>query len=318
MIDEVTLQINTSPGDVNYAALTIPALVANHLDLKKRLLIVDCCRPQKTKLIDPDKKFPQHIFDEKVKKIIKISEDLLKDKVITDVYYLFPNDPLFKKIAKKYLNNMYDCTHAAGGTANMSYWAGIELTTTKYVLHYDGDIILHQKEGYSWIEEAKSLMEKEESAIMAVPRLSPPIPNSGLPSYNEGRKFVSHEKYWLNDWFSTRHFLLNKDKLNNFLPLVRGKVKLELLIRKYGKRAFPIDPEILLFKSLGPRGCKRLMLKNNNAWVTHPTDKPESFIKIVGKIISEVGKCNFPIEQQGYENIDLEAWIKFIGNKEIG
>ncbi len=317
MIDEVTLQINTSPGDVNYAALTIPAIVANHLDLKKRLLIVDCCRPQKTKLVDPDKKFPQHIFDEKVKKIVKISEDLLKDNVVTDVYYLFQNDPLFKKLAKKYLNNLYDCTHAAGGTANMSYWAGIELTTTKYVLHYDGDIILYQKKGYSWVEEAKNLMEMEDTAIMAVPRLSPPIPNLDLPSYHEGRKFISQEKYWLNDWFSTRHFLLNKDKLDKFLPLVRGKVKVELLLRKYGKRAFPIDPEVLLFKSLSPRGAKRLMLKNENAWITHPTDKPERYITILKDIISKVNSNKVPKGQIGYENIDLEAWIDFIKDSDV-
>lgn len=315
MIDEVTLQINTSPGDVNYASLTIPALVANHIDIKKRLLIVDCCRPQKTKLVEPDIKFPIHIFNEKVKKIIEISEELLKNNVVTDVYYLFPNDPLYKKIAEKYLDNLYDCTHSAGGTANMSYWAGIELSKTKFVLHYDGDIILYQKEGYSWVEEAKNLMASEENVLIAVPRLSPPIPNLDLPSYHEGRKFASLEKYWVNDWFSTRHFLLNKEKLNDFLPLVRGKVRLELLVRKYGNRAFPIDPEMLLFKSLGPRGCKRLMLKNDNAWIIHPLNKPDAFIKILKNIMSEVGKGKFPLEQQGYENINLEAWEKFISEQ---
>lgn len=317
MSNEVTLQINISPGDVNYAALTVPALVSNHRDIKKRLLIIDCCRPQRTKLVDPDLKFPIHIFDKNVKKITEISEELLRNNIVTDLYYLFPNDPLYKRLSEKYLDNIYHCTHAAGGTANMSYWAGIELVETKYVLHYDGDIILYQKVGYSWVEEATKLMENQENVIMAVPRLSPPIPNSDLPSYSEGRQNISYEKYWLNDWFSTRHFLLNKDKLNDFLPLVRGKVKLELLLRKYGKRAFPIDPEILLFKSLGTRGCKRLMLKNNNAWVTHPANKPEVFIKVVEQIIAEVSHGDFPIEQQGLENIDLAAWVKFIRIKKI-
>lgn len=315
MIDEVTLQINLSPGDINYAALTVPALVANHRDIKKRLLIVDCCRPQKTKLVDPDRKFPIHIFDEKVRKITDISENLLKNNIVTEVRYLFPNDPIFKELSKKYLNNIYDCTHAAGGTANMSYWAGIELIKTKYVLHYDGDIILHQKDGYSWVNEALNYMAMEEGIIAAVPRLSPPINNSDLPSLNEGRPLLSFEKYWLNDWFSTRHFLLDKAKLNNYLPLVRGKVKLELLLRKYGRRAFPIDPEILLFRSLGSRGCKRLMLKNEGAWLIHPTDKPDRFIEIIKDIIIEVAKGNYPAQQSGCENIDIDAWIKFLLNR---
>lgn len=315
MMDDVTLQINVSPGDINYAALTIPALVANHLDIKERLLIVDCCRPQKTKLIDPDREFPIHIFNKKVKKIIEISKQLLKDKIVSEVIYLYPNDPLFKEISKKYLNNQYNCTHSAGGTANMSYWAGIELSKTKFVLHYDGDMILYQKKGYSWAEEALNLMETEKNVIIAVSRLSPPIPNSDLTLFYEGRQSTSFGKYWLDDWFSTRHFLLNKDKFQNFLPLVRGKIILELLLRKYGRRAFPIDPEILLFKSLGSRGCKRLILKNENAWVTHPYDKPDRYIAIIKDMIYEISNGAFPEAQQGYENIDLDAWEKFIGRK---
>ncbi|GGE44421.1 hypothetical protein EV200_101227 [Pedobacter psychrotolerans] len=316
MINQVTLQINISPGDINYAGLTIPALVANHSDIKKRLLIVDCCRPQKTKLVDPDLKFPIHNFEKNVEKIIEISKKLLKDNIVTEVHYLYHDSPLFKVVSKKYLNNLYDCTHAAGGTANMSYWVGIELCNSKYVLHYDGDIILYQKSDYSWVEEALSLMLKEENVIIAVPRLAPPPNEIDYPSYQEGREITSFEKFWINDWFSTRHFLLDKEKLNSFLPLVIGKVKVELLLRKYLRRAFPIDPEMLLFKSLGRRGCKRLILKNKNAWITHPADKPENFLRNVKKIISEVKQGNFPLEQMGYENINLDAWINFIENKE--
>lgn len=315
MENDITLQINISPGDINYASLTVPALVSNHLDIKKRLLVVDCCRPQSTKLFNADVKFPREIFDARVKKILTICENLLENGVVTEVYHLFPDDPIIKKLSKKYLDNLYDCTHAAGGTANMSYWAGIELSKSKYVLHYDGDIILYQKPGYSWVNEAVNLMKQLKSTIIAVPRLSPPIPNSDLPSYQEGRKIETLDDCWLNDWFSTRHFLLDKEKLNNYLPLVRGKVKLELLLRKYGRRAFPIDPEILLFKSLSSKGCSRLMLKNANAWITHPAEKPIAFIEILKEIISEVKFGNFPDSQIGYENIQLNAWVDFIKKK---
>ncbi len=315
MMIDVTLQINLSPGDVNYAALTVPALVSNHFDIKERLLVVDCCRPQKTKLVNPDLKFPKEIFEKRVKKIIEISEKLLQDNVVTKVHYLFPDDPLYKSLSKKYLNNLYDCTHSAGGTANMSYWAGIELCTTKYVLHYDGDIILYQKRDYSWVNEALSYLNKQKDALIAVPRLSPPFKDTEHPSAQEGRPYTTFDNYWLNDWFSTRHFLIDKEKLHNYLPLVRGKVKIELLLRKFGQRAFPIDPEMLLFKSLSARGCKRLMLKSKDAWITHPTDKPASYIEILDKIIGEVSKGNFPDEQEGYENINLDAWRKFIETK---
>jgi len=65
MFQDINLQINTSPGDISYAAITIPEIVKKHTDISLRLLVVDCCRPQSTKLVDADKKFPKDIFDEK-------------------------------------------------------------------------------------------------------------------------------------------------------------------------------------------------------------------------------------------------------------
>ena len=72
-LNEVTLQVNISPGDLAYAEQTIPFLLANHPDIKNRLLIVDCCRPQKTKLLDPDTKFPLEVFNQRVEQLIKMT-----------------------------------------------------------------------------------------------------------------------------------------------------------------------------------------------------------------------------------------------------
>jgi hypothetical protein len=52
---DVTLQINLSPGDIAYAELTLPALVQAHrANVDEVLAIVDRCRPQKTKIVDPE------------------------------------------------------------------------------------------------------------------------------------------------------------------------------------------------------------------------------------------------------------------------
>ena len=317
LLTAITLQINVSPGDVRYADLTVPAIVKQHQNIEKRLLIVDCCRPQKTKLVNPDVRYPKLIFDENVKKIVAIAEKLLKDGIVTSVYYLKPEDPLINQLAKKYLRNFYNCTHSAGGTANMSYWAGIELVTTKYVLHYDGDMLLYQAPGYNWVTEAKQLMDQDENAVISVPRLCPPIKdNLNIPSFHEGRKFIEKPTHWLNDWFSTRQFLLDKTKFDKYLPLPRGSVALQLLARKYGKRAFPIDPEILMFKSLGPRNAKRLVLKNESAWLLHPTDKGPDFIAILPKLISTIAQGKFPSSQVGFEDLKLNDWVTYFSEQD--
>lgn len=315
MSNNVTLQINASPGDINYAALTIPAIVKQHSDIPNRLLVVDCCRPQSTKLIDADKKFPKNVFAEKVVMIKAIAKNLLDQKVVTEVCFLEEESDLFEELSKKYLNKVYKTTHGAGGTANMSYWAGIDIPKSKYVLHYDCDIIIYQSNGYKWVDEALQYFNNDKNIVMAVPRLCPPLKNRNLPSAREGRPFFTEKNYWVNDWFSTRHFLLDKDRLEKYLPLVRGKVLIELLLRKYGRRAFPIDPEILLFKSIGSRGGKRMILKNEKCWITHPLNKPPQYLSILNELISSVSNGSYPIEQEGEENINMEAWVEFLENK---
>jgi hypothetical protein len=317
MMHNTTLQINLSPGDVNYANLTVPALINHHRNIKDRLLVVDCCRPQKTKLVDPDTKYPLNIFQQNVERITAISEQFLKSGLVTDVYYLKPGDILFKHLSKKYLNGVYDCTHGAGGTANMGYWAGIELPRTKYVLHYDGDIILYQKPGYFWHEDALGYLNEAEDNVFATPRLCPPLAGAAIdmPSIQEGRPYTSHPGYWKNDWFSTRHFLADKEKLDRYLPLVRGKLRMELFVRKYGRRAFPLDPEIVLFRSLPPRGGRKITLKSLDAWITHPLNKPQSFLDILPQMISTVAEGKYPDEQRGHENIIPDAWINYLGKQ---
>jgi hypothetical protein len=310
-MNDVTLQINISPGDINYAHICITALVHQHSDIKKRLLVVDCCRPQKTKILDPELRFPAKKFEEDVEIICTIANRLLEEKIVSELYFLKPGDPIIDYLAGKYLRNLYKTTHSVGGTANMGYWVGFDKPDTKYLLHYDGDILLYQKTGYSWVLEAKKELETNADAIMAVPRLCPPI-NEDIPSLHEGRPFKSYNHYWANDWFSTRHFLMDKHRLEKYLPLVQGKVMMELLLRKYGKRAFPLDPEILLFKSIGGRGGKRLILKNEDAWLLHPVNKTQAYIDKLPLIISAISTGKYPVTQRGYENLNLDAWVKFV------
>jgi len=312
MNDNITLQINLSAGDINYAIHTVPALVEQHRDIEKRLLIVDCCRPQRTKLVDPEIKFPQEKFQKKVQTIIDISKELLEKRVVTDVYYLWPDDKLINTLSEKYLCGLYKTTHSAGATGNMSYWAALEIPDTRYVLHYDGDILLYQKTGYSWVNEAIECMNKYPQAVMTVPRLCPPVGGASAPSLHEGRPYKSFDDHWENDWFSTRHFLCDKYILRQYLPLVRGKLMFELLLRKYGRRAFPLDPEIVLFKSLSPRKAKRIILKNNNAWIMHPVDKSAEFVNVLPRIIPLIQQGIYPPAQAGYEDMKLSSWLAML------
>lgn len=311
--NNITLQINLSPGDVTYAQQTVPRLVEAHQSIKNRLLVVDCCRPQKTKIFDPDQRIPVHVFEHRVNLLLELVEDLRVKCAFTEVAFLHPNDKqLFKQLSLKYLDGLYECTHSAGGTANMSYWAALYFPKTRYILHFDGDILIHQKEGNDWVQDAIAFMKKDDSVVAAVPRLSPPDKNKNGREYVSRHIKFQNSEYWIDDWFSTRHFLIDNQRFESFLPLVRGRIKMELLLRKWLKRAFPRDPEILLFKTIGGNGGRRLILKNENVFLLHPTQKNDVFLRLLGRIMASVDKGLIPKDQEGKEDLDLDAWVNFL------
>ena len=121
----VTLQINLSPGDIRYAEVTVPRLIDQHRDdVAEVLLIVDCNRPGKTKIFDPDTRFTPQIFSERVAKIKGITQKLKASGAVDTVHYLEPDSSLYKEISKKYLRSLTSATHDYGGCALMAYLAG--------------------------------------------------------------------------------------------------------------------------------------------------------------------------------------------------
>lgn len=74
----VTLQINLSPGDIHYAHLTVPALVKAHRNsVDETVAIVDCCRPQKTKMSIPISNFPGKHLTRRLRRFARSQSKLL-------------------------------------------------------------------------------------------------------------------------------------------------------------------------------------------------------------------------------------------------
>ena len=174
-------------------------------------------------------------------------------------------------------------------------------------------MILYQENCYELWVEAVDKMSLEKDAIIAIPRPSPPtIKTANLPTYFEGTEIVSKADYWLHNWFSTRVFLIDKIKLQKYLPLVTGEIFWELLLRKILLRAFPLDPEIILFRKLGIKNQqRRLILKSNKAWTLHPLTKPSEYLVLLPQLYTKIQNNLVPDIQLGNEDIELNSWIKF-------
>jgi len=314
---DITLQINLSPGDPKYARETVPSLVQSHRDsVGEVLLVVDCCRPQGSRIVDRERKFPKPEFEKDLGEIRSIASSFEEKGLADDVVFLERGDDIIDHISGKYLRGIISETHDFGGTALMSYLAGLEIPDAQYVLHYDGDMLLHQKDEYDWCMAAQGFMEEESKAVAATPRVSPPFATErqmgDAPSVHPGRPFEPVEGGWKNDWFSTRCFLMDKEKLAEYLPLVQGRLLLETIVGKLVRHAYPRSPEIMFFKRIGKNGGWRLNLSSEQAWLLHPNDKGKKFLELLPRMQSAISEGIVPAQQRGYANVNLEAWEHFL------
>ncbi|MBD2452899.1 hypothetical protein H6G80_02120 [Nostoc sp. FACHB-87] len=238
----ITLQINLCPGDIAYAELTVPRLVKMYRPFCTHILaIVDCCPPQTTQFVNAIKKFAPDEFAQRVSVLEKILIGWQQEGLFDQVVYLKPDSNIFAGLSKRYLRGIVQETHDAFGHALMSYMAALDIPKTKYILHFDADILMYTQPGSTWLEEACDRLEKDSTLVAVSPRISPPpthpdldpeiapaLPNHPESGWLSTWKTHSVEGGWLSDWISNRCFLVDKERLQKLQPLIADDEKLSV------------------------------------------------------------------------------------------
>ncbi len=313
MDTDYTLQINLSPGDVRYAELTVPALIRAHPDASERLLVVDVCKPQRTGIVDPEKRFPEPAYSQRVARIREIASNLLAAGMVDRVELLEPEFSLRRRLSEKYLANVVQETHDYGGCALMAYLAAFELCNTPWLLHFDADMLIHRSTDHSWVSEASREVAQNPDLIAASPLSSPPLAEAqSLPSQGEKLAHRPHPAGWLSHWFSTRCYLFQMEKLKQQLPLLQGRILWETRFAKWLRRGYPRSPEIMLFRRMQSAGKFRLTLHDQHTWLLHPIDKSDRFVRFLPDMLSSVENGHYPAAQAGHQDIAMSAWEEFL------
>jgi hypothetical protein len=219
-------------------------------------------------------------------------------------------------VTRKYSGRWVPETHDYGGRPITGYWAGIEAAKTRFVIHYDGDMFLHQEPGFDWAVHALQFMDTQERAISASPRLTPPyasrIEVGDYGSAREAMPLFPVPGGWKQYFFSTRAFVVDRRKLESYLPLARGRMLLEQMAVKHLRRGFPRSAEKMLWFTAGREGGYRLILSSEKAWLLHPIWKPDDYAEWVPAIIDSVVNNRVPQEQLGNPELQLKAWQQFL------
>ncbi len=311
---EICLQINLCPGDVAYATQTIPPLVnAHHGSIEHRLAIVDINKPQSTHA--NRREYPEPQFSRNVALILEIAESLHAAGYFDEVLIIDAKQNELKRVlSKKFTRCLIPShtTHDYHGAAYIAYLAAMHVPQQRFILHYDADILLYQESGFDWAREALSYWDVDPAILAASPRISPPGFTPDAPSLHEGRPFVDCEGGWLNDWFSTRCFLMDQQRLNQYLPLTSGSYFWELFFYRLIKRRYPPGPELMLFNSAGKQGARKLNLSSTKAWLVHPASKPAELLELLPEILKQVQQGRCPNGQRGKADIILSEWSALI------
>ena len=153
-------------------------------------------------------------------------------------------------------------------------------------------------------------------AVIATPRVSPPfagqLGRADATSLHDGPQPELVDGGWLINWFSTRCLLMDRERLAPYVPILRGKLLVEVLARRLLKRNHPLALEEMLCQRIGGSGGRRLDLATEQAWILHPDSKGERFLRMLPALMDAVAAGEVPIEQRGLENVQLEAWERFL------
>jgi hypothetical protein len=315
--DGLTLQINLAAADHAYAKYIVSALARSHRAAARDIIVtIDCTKPQKTKQTDPAVRCREPEFTAQLEELRALAESLQRDGVVDRVICLRSGDPWLKMVTRKYSGRWIPETHDYGGRPITGYWAGIEAARTRYVVHYDGDMFLYQAPGFDWALHAIPFLARQEHALSASPRLTPPyasrIPYGDSATTHEGMPLFPVEGGWKQYYFSTRVFLIDRQKLERYLPLGRGPILFEQLAVKTLRRGFPRSAEKMLWSTVGRRGGYRLILSSGDAWVLHPNWKPPEYPDLVPAILECVAANRVPDGQLGTSELELDAWKAFV------
>jgi hypothetical protein len=316
-MDGITLQISLSPGDLSYAPLTVPGLIRKHHrnSLAEVLLVLDATRGDRTRIFNPNRRGTLDEFATKVDRAIKLAAEWKRDGLVDRVEVLHPNDPLISQISSRWCGGLIKHTHDYGGCALMAYFTAFEHCRTRYLLHYDADMLLYQKEGFDWPTRAVSLLANQPHGIAARPRISPffdATPASDGPSLHEALPLRRVPGGWANSWFSTRCFLFDADRLKGLLPLISWQQMPGIRLRQIVDRGYPPSPEIMLFRRLKRAGLYCLNLDSEDAWLLHPQTKSVEYLEFLPEIMAMVNGGECPPEQRGYADIKLAAWKQYL------
>jgi hypothetical protein len=287
----------TGPADAPFITITLPHLLRMCAYDFKDVIIVFDDLPKDGRDADA------------ARQPLTILRRMQEKGVVSRILQLSTAHDRERQLAEKYFGRVLPSPRDRRGIPLLGWVAGLEEARTDFVVHFDSDILVHQRRGYSWLTEAMALMRRDSSAMFVAPRPGPPTADGGLrgqqvaPTYDEDGniRFKS---------FSSRRFLVNKRRFDALLPtpLLYTSRRDRLLMALGFGNAVQMWEECVN-AVLRRSSYYRVHLANPSAWSIHCKDHSPRWLTALPSIIARVEAGEFPEAQAGQYDLQLSEWL---------
>ena len=309
--------------DVKFLEITIPHLVRmSKYPFVEKVIAIDTKPLSGHKTLYPD--------IGSIRRLFSICDKLKKMGVVDAVYEIDYSKEYRQNIYKKHFNfPSLKATHNYKGYPVLGSIFSIDMAKGEYFLHYDSDMMLHQREGFSWVEKGIKILEENPEVLWVRPQSGPQggRKNIYLDQYKAERMPAGY--YRLNDGFASRCFLIHKKRFESILPMdliwnkKQGRIKDRLpryIVEAYNNltgKGLVESWELIVGKRINEKNMARADIADNNAWTLHPKVRGENFVRRLPGIISGIEKGWYPPEQEGLYDLEFDAWDKALTQKKI-
>ncbi|AFZ44927.1 hypothetical protein PCC7418_2794 [Halothece sp. PCC 7418] len=296
-----SLSILVARTDIPFIMHTIPHLVrmCNYNFLEK-CLIVDTA--------PLSGKFKSRPGIGSLSELRDCCEKLVQKGIIDRLIDIDYSKETIKKLYHKHFGSFIKHTHNYRGYPIYGSIFAIEAVKGDYILHFDSDMLLHQKTSFNWIAEGMQLLEKNDQVMFVSPLSGPPTEDGSLQQRGVDYKLDKDGFYKFQD-FTSRKYLLKKEKFDSFLPMEPAWISWKRRLASVVTGNSPLwNWEIMVSKHLQKTGKLRADLASPQAWTLHTPDHGKEFIDALPNLICKIESGHYPKEQAGNYDLDLKLW----------
>jgi hypothetical protein len=307
-----SLWILVARTDVPFMMHTIPHLARmSNFPFEERVLAVDTAPLMGEKASRPGIGTMQQLRD--------CTEQLLKAGVVDRVVDINYDQDYRNQVYRTHFGSLIRFTHNYKGYPILGSIFPLEECKSDYMLHFDSDMMLYQKPGYSWVEEGMDLMQRHPNLMFVRPLAGPPTEDGTI--YQSCPYEKDLDGFYKFKFFSSRVYLINRERFKQLLPLPkiwrsyrrqfinRLPVLMKTLYSNVTGKGSLDSWEIMVSRKLEQTDYVRGMLTNPNAWTLHPKERSPRFIQALPHIIERVEAGKYPAGQAGHYDFIPKLWL---------